>query len=97
MRALGGAGNCHTWGQESPGRRLFIAELFPLGHSLHPGISSRVGKMLLSPEFVSPVVHPMAAPHLLFLLLGSPFLQQLEGKPMDTPSSAASGLIHPLP
>lgn len=93
----GGAGNCHTWGQESPGRRLFIAELFPLGHSLHPGSSGRMRKMLLSCDFVSPVVHPTASPHLPFGLLGSPFLQQLEEKPTDLPISTASGLIHPPP
>lgn len=87
----GGAGNCHTRGQESPGRRLFIAELLPLGHSLHPGSSGRMGKMLLSCDFVSPVVHPAAAPHLPFLLLGSPFLQQLEGEANGPPKLCGIG------
>lgn len=53
--------------------------------------------MLLSCDFVSPVVHPTASPHLSFRLLGSPFLQQLEEKPTDLPSSTASGLIHSPP
>lgn len=87
----GGAGNCHTRGQESPGRRLFIAELLPLGHSLHPGSSGRMGKVLLSCDFVSPVVHPTAAPHLPFLLLGSPFLQQLEGEANGPPKLCGIG------